>query len=61
MAMFDLEALLSVPEDCYAVLADPNVGNRANVYSCGQQKDQKAVHGEWWQHGVGCVDKKAGH
>lgn len=46
-------------KDCIAVLADPNVGQRANVYSCGQQKDQKASHGFWWEHGVGCIDKKA--
>ena len=46
-------------KDCLAVLADPNVGQRANVYSCGQQKDQIASHGFWWEHGVGCVDKKA--
>jgi len=45
-------------QDCIAILADPNVGQRANVYSCGQQKDQKASHGFWWEHGVGCVDKK---
>lgn len=45
-------------QDCSDVLSDPNVGSRANVYSCGQQKDQKASHGYWWEHGVGCVDKK---
>eukprot|EP00438_Fugacium_kawagutii_P036765 Skav205321 [mRNA] locus=scaffold3444:292965:297795:- [translate_table: standard] len=43
------------------VLSDPNVGGRANVYSCGQQKDQKAIHGVWWEYGVGCIDKEAGY
>ncbi|CAK9023897.1 unnamed protein product [Durusdinium trenchii] len=45
-------------QDCSDVLQDPNVGSRANVYSCGALKDQKATHGLWWEHGVGCVDKK---
>lgn len=50
------------PENCVDVLDNPNVGERANVYSCGKDKDQPSnVEGVlWWTTGVGCKDKEAG-
>ncbi|CAK9102274.1 unnamed protein product [Durusdinium trenchii] len=47
-------------QNCVDVLDNPNVGERANVYSCGKDKDQPSnVEGVlWWTTGVGCKDKE---